>query len=155
MPTFYFEFTVDAPVTAVSDFHHDPRALKRLAPPPMVMQLREVEPLAEGSIAKFTMWVGPLPIHWTAVHTDVNANGFTDTQVLGEGPASYWKHTHRYTAVSPHQTHQTEKIEYEHGTGFYGVLTRILFAKPSLYLLFTYRKWATRYYVRRALQEPN
>lgn len=147
MPIFDFKFTVNAPLQAVQEFHRDTSALKRLTPPPTIVQLHELEPLAEGSTSKFTLWVGPLPLHWTAVHRDVTEHGFTDVQAVG--PAKKWEHTHSFVPLSENETEIREHIEYEHGTGFWGVVTRILFAKPNLYFMFTYRKLSTRWFLRR------
>lgn len=146
MPTFDFRFTVKATLEAVADFHHDTSALKRLTPPPTIVQLHDIEPLGEGSISRFTLWVGPLPLRWTAVHRDVSERGFTDVQT--EGPAQKWEHTHTFTAIASETTEISEHIEYEHHGGFWGIVTRILFARPNLYLMFTYRKLATRWYLR-------
>ncbi|MFM8580576.1 MAG: SRPBCC family protein [Planctomycetaceae bacterium] len=143
MPTFDFRFQVEASLRAVRDFHHDTRALKRLTPPPTVVQLHQVEPLGEGSVSRFTLWVGPLPLRWTAVHRDVSATGFTDVQA--EGPARRWEHTHTFHAVADQVTEIHEHIEFEHKSGFWGVVTRLLFAYPNLYLMFTWRKLVTRF----------
>ena len=142
MPIFDFKFTVDAPLTAVSNFHADTSALKMLNPPGIIVQMHHIDPLAEGSVSKFTLWFGPLPIHWTAVHTDVSQNGFTDTQT--EGPAKKWRHTHTFTALGENKTEIHEHIDYAHHEGAKGLLTRTLFAKPNLYILFNYRKFITR-----------
>lgn len=145
MPTFDFRFEVRAPLAAVRDFHHDTSALKRLTPPPTIVQLKELEPLAEGSTSRFTLWVGPLPLHWTAVHRDVTPNGFTDVQA--KGPAKKWEHTHTFVALSDQETEIHEHIEYEHKNGIWGVVTRLLFAKPNLYFMFTYRMLSTRWFL--------
>ena len=147
MPVFDFHFTVAAPREAVRDFHRDTSALKRLTPPPTIVQLHEIEPLAEGSVSRFTLWVGPLPLRWTAVHKNVGDHGFTD--ILADGPAKKWEHTHTFTAAAEDLTEVSEHIEYEHKPGFWGLVTRVLFARPNLYLMFTYRKWMTRRYLRR------
>ena len=97
MPIFEFRFTVSAPVEAVSAFHFQPGILKKLTPPLMIMQVHKFEPLAEGSIGEFTMWMGPIPVRWKAVHSDVSPAGFTDTQEAG--PMKFWKHTHRFKAI--------------------------------------------------------
>ena len=153
MPVFDFEFSVDAPITDVRDFHRDTRALKILTPPPTIVQLHEVEPMAEGSVSRFTLWVGPLPLKWKAVHKGVSDSGFTDVQE--EGPARKWEHTHTFSAVSSERTIIHEHIEYEHKSGAWGVVTRILFARPNLYVMFTYRKIATRWYLRRESSNSN
>ena len=147
MPTFDYTFTVNAPLTAVSAFHHDTSVLKTLTPPPIFAQVHHFDPLGEGAIADFTLWFGPLPVRWQAVHSDVSMNGFTDTQQ--SGPLKSWQHTHRFTAVSPHTTQIHEHIEYEHDTGWRGILSRLLFAKPGLYMLFTARKLITRYHLKK------
>jgi ligand-binding SRPBCC domain-containing protein len=147
MPIFDYSFTVQAPLDAVRAFHHDTSALKRLTPPPTIVQLHEIEPLGEGSVSKFTLWVGPLPLHWTAVHRNVSPRGFTDIQQAG--PAAKWEHTHTFTPVDPDTTRIDEHIEYEHKPGMWGLVTRLLFSKPNLYFMFTYRKLATRWHLRR------
>ena len=109
MPVFDFSFTVDAPLHAVREFHRDTRALKLLTPPPTIIQLRDIEPMAEGSVSRFTLWVGPLPLRWTAVHHGVSEFGFTDIQT--EGPALRWEHRHRFTPVTENRTKIEEHIE--------------------------------------------
>lgn len=142
MPVFDYSFTVNAPLTAVREFHHDTTALKRLTPPPTIVQLHSIEPLAEGSVSRFTLWVGPLPLRWTAVHRNVSDTGFTDVQA--EGPARKWEHTHSFVPLSESVTEIREHIEYEHKSGLWGVVTRLLFSWPNLMLMFGYRKWVTR-----------
>lgn len=82
MAHFDFYFRVSAPIDRVAEFHRDARALPRLTPPPIFIQLHHVEPLAEGSRVDMTMWFGPLPVRWVAVHDQVEAlSGFRDTAV--------------------------------------------------------------------------
>ncbi len=148
MREFNFSFTVDAPLDKVVAFHYAPNALKRLTPPPMIMQVHRFDPLADGSIADFTMWLGPLPIRWTAVHSNVERDKqFTDTQQ--SGPMQHWVHTHSFTVLSENKTQVTEHIEYEYYPGVKGLFSRLLFAPPGLFGLFTYRKMATRFWVKR------
>ncbi|MGQ0604685.1 MAG: SRPBCC family protein, partial [Anaerolineales bacterium] len=143
MSTFQYAFTVRAPLAAVAEFHHDARVLKRLSPPPMFVQLHRVEPLGEGAIADFTLWLGPIPIRWVAVHSNVSTlNGFTDTQQ--RGPLRYWRHTHRFEALDADTTRVSEHIVYDYHPGLTGVVARILFSSPGLMFLFWYRSWVTR-----------
>lgn len=147
MPVFDFSFTVDAPLSAVRDFHRDTSALKRLTPPPTFVRLISIEPLAEGSVSKFVLWVGPLPLRWTAVHRDVSDRGFTDVQAAG--PAAAWAHTHTFTPLSDGRTRIDEHIEYAHKKGLWGIVTRLLFSKPNLWLMFSYRRFVTRWFLSR------
>ena len=145
VPEFNYRFTVDASLAAVREFHHDTSALKLLTPPPTIVQLHSIEPLAEGSVSKFTLWVGPMPLHWTAVHRNVSETGFTDVQQ--SGPAQKWEHTHTFNEVDANRTEIHEHIEYEHKSGVWGLVTRFLFARPNLLVMFAYRRWITRRHV--------
>ncbi len=147
MPVFDYQFIVQAPVTAVRSFHQDTRILRKLSPPPIFAQIHEFEPLAEGSRAEFTLWFGPIPVRWTAVHHHVSESGFTDRQV--SGPLKFWEHTHHFTAVNASTTRVREHIKYEHQTGWPGLLSRLFFNKPGLTMLFTARKLLTRYHIKR------
>ena len=142
MPEFRHSFTVDAPLAAVHAFHHDSRALRQLTPLPIIARIHAYEPLADGSRAAFTLWFGPLPLRWQAVHSDVGPNGFTDTQV--SGPLKSWRHTHRFIPIGPRRTRVDDHIVFEHHPGSRGLLTRLLFARPGLLYLFTARKYLTR-----------
>lgn len=150
MPVFDFSFEVAAPLEVVRAFHHDTSALKKLTPPPTIVQIHSVEPLAEGSVSTFTLWVGPLPLHWRAVHRNVSDRGFTDVQA--SGPARKWEHTHTFTAIDDSTTRIDEHIEYEHQSGFWGLVTRLLFSWPNLFFMFSYRKWVTQRACRRLAQ---
>jgi ligand-binding SRPBCC domain-containing protein len=149
MPVFDYIFTVAAPLESVRDFHRDTSALKRLTPPPALVQLHAIQPLAEGSVSTFTLWVGPLPLRWTAVHRDVSDRGFTDVQ--RSGPAAKWEHTHTFVPLDEGRTEIREHIEFEHKPGVWGLVTRLLFSKPNLVLMFAYRKWVTRRHLRNAV----
>jgi len=142
MPTFETSFTVNAPLEAVAAFHADTSALKVLNPPFVIVQLHRVDQMAEGSISEFTLWMGPLPIHWRAIHNGVGPNGFTDT--LEDGPMASWRHSHQFEAVDEHTTQIHETIVYEYPSGLQGLLPRPLFGNLGLTVLFAYRKWATR-----------
>ena len=141
MPTFKYEFTVDAPQTAVADFHYN-SSVKTLTPFPIIVQLHEFEPLSDGSKADFTLWFGPLPINWKVVHSNVGQEGFTDTQV--QGPLKSWQHVHRFEAVDEQTTLVREHIVYEYKPGLKGLLSRLMFSGPGLTMLFTARKMITR-----------
>lgn len=143
MNQFRSSFVVDAPLANVAAFHSDTSALKRLTPPPIFVQLHATEPLTEGASAEFTMWFGPLPLRWKAVHSNVDPlHGFTDTQV--RGPLAMWEHQHRFTALDSERTRVSDKVLYSYGTGWRGWLNRLLFNPIALRLLFAYRRWITR-----------
>lgn len=141
MPTFEYEFTVDAPQAAVASFHYR-SSVKTLTPPPIISQLHYHEPVADGSRSNFTLWFGPLPLHWKVVHSDVDQHGFTDTQV--RGPLKRWQHRHRFIAQDDGTTRVSEHIDYEYRSGLAGILNRLMFSSVALTMLFTMRKMITR-----------
>jgi ligand-binding SRPBCC domain-containing protein len=153
MNTFDYEFVVNAPVSAVSDFHHDTSILKKLTPPPIFIQTHRFDPLAEGATAELTMWFGPIPVPWTAVHTNVSEGGFTDTQ--HHGPLKLWQHTHRFIPQDNGHTLVKEHIEYAYNNGLRGWFSRLMFNRASLFILFSARKWLTRWHVGRMLKTKN
>jgi ligand-binding SRPBCC domain-containing protein len=142
MPTFDFDFIVRASLEEVASFHADTSALKVLNPPFVIVQLHRVDPMAEGSISEFTLWMGPLPIRWRAIHSDVGPSGFTDT--LEDGVMASWRHTHSFEKIDERLTQIREHIEYEYLSDWRGLASGILFSRLGLMALFTYRKWATR-----------
>jgi ligand-binding SRPBCC domain-containing protein len=143
MPRFVSRFQIRASLEAVSSFHASTLALKRLTPPPVFAQIHRAEPLAEGSEAEFTLWFGPLPVRWLAVHSLVDpASGFTDRQA--RGPMRSWVHRHAWTEVKPGLVEMEDCIDYEHHLGMRGLLTRLLFAPPLLKFMFAYRSWVIR-----------
>jgi ligand-binding SRPBCC domain-containing protein len=149
MNVFETSFRVNAPLAAIASFHNSTAALRRLSPPPVFIQFHHLEPLTEGSRANFTMWFGPIPLRWTAVHSKVDPlHGFTDIQV--RGPMKGWKHIHSFTAVNEHTTLVSEHVEYEHFNGLRGLMTRILFSEIGFRVLFWYRAVITRWSVRQS-----
>ena len=133
---FQHRFTVKSSQAVVADFHRDSRALRQLTPPPIWVQFHAVEPLGEGSVADFTMWLGPLPIRWTAVHSQVTSHGFIDTQK--RGPFRAWQHRHRFRELGDGRTEVVDEIEAEPGN----LVSRLMWL--TLPFLFAYRGWRTR-----------
>ncbi len=130
-------FKVKAPLAVVADFHKDTRALQLLTPPPLSVQFNSVEPLAEDSVADFSMGIGPISLRWVAVHSEVTEqNGFVDTQK--QGPFRSWHHHHQFRALDDETTEVTDEIEAEYGN----LLSRIMWI--NLPLLFGYRAWRTK-----------
>ena len=147
MPVFDFIFTIEAPLQAVTAFHADTGVLKKLNPPFVIVQFHRIDPIAEGSISEFTLWMGPIPIRWRAVHSNIDSQGFTDTQE--SGPLKFWRHTHHFQALDDKTTQIQEHIEYEYFAGWRRILSRILFGRWGLLALFTYRKLITRWALRK------
>lgn len=145
MGQYKHRFTVNAPLTVVAEFHRDSRALRLLTPPPVWVQFHSVEPLAEGSVADFTMWLGPLPVRWTAVHTQVTPHGFSDTQK--RGPFRAWQHRHSFRELGDGRTEVMDEVEAEPGN----LISRFMWL--NLPILFAYRGWQTRRVCRKKVKQ--
>ena len=89
-------FTVAAPRSAVQEFHRNKSVLKKLTPPPLIIQIHNFESLGEGSVATFTIWFGFFPVHWKVVHSDVGEKwfyrytGFAVRSAAGSIPTDSW-----------------------------------------------------------------
>ena len=142
MADFTHEFQVDAPVEKVAEFHSSTLALKRLTPPPMFVQFNQIEPLGEGSRSDFTLWLGPIPIRWVAVHSGVSAtNGFTDTQV--EGPFQTWIHKHIFQSLPGNKTRVIDQVTGQSSSHIlWGIVSRFMWL--TLPILFSHRARQTR-----------
>ena len=141
------EFLVNAPIEKVAEFHSSTMALKILTPPPLFVKFNHLEPMGEGSRADFTMWFGPIPIHWVAVHSAVDPiEGFTDTQV--EGPFKTWIHRHTFNRLSDDTTLIIDEFKGQLSDHLIrGVVSRFMWL--TLPILFSYRARQTRLAVER------
>ncbi len=134
---------MDTTLEAITAFHNDPRALARLTPPPIIMQLHRDDrrSLTDGEI-EFTLWFGPLPVRWVARHEEgPRPHSFADIQV--KGPLAYWRHEHIFTLVSG-GLELTDRITIAHRRSLLGLFTRLAFDGLPLRILFAYRHWRTR-----------
>lgn len=123
-------------------FHRDPAALRKLTPPPIIVQVhsdRRVS-LTEGEL-DFTLWFGFLPVRWVARHEAAGARGFADLQV--RGPMEYWRHEHLFEEEDGGVA-LTDRVTLAHKPGFAGLLTRLMFDGLPLRFLFFYRHLRTR-----------
>jgi len=135
-------FEVRAPIERVAEFHRDTQALRKLSPPPMFVTFNKLQPLAEGSLADFTLWLGPIPVRWVAVHSAVDPRqGFTDSQKIG--PFDTWVHRHTFRSLGDQLTEVIDEIQAEPGKQFVGgLVSRLMWL--GLPVLFAYRAWQTR-----------
>ena len=56
----------------------------------------------------FTLWVGPIPLHWVASIEDASAEGFTDRQL--RGPFAAWAHHHSFVRVDDRTTDVVDEV---------------------------------------------
>ena len=108
---FRHQFRVRTSLERVVDFHANSASMAAITPPPIIVQVRHAPSvLAECDEMDFTMWLGPLPIHWLARIEMVSETGFTDRQV--SGPFAEWVHRHIFQAVDEYTTDVTDDITF-------------------------------------------
>jgi ligand-binding SRPBCC domain-containing protein len=135
-------FQVRAPLSEVADFHSRSSSMAAITPPPAVVRVHQAPArLHEGDEMDFTLWLGPLPLHWLACIEDVSPTGFTDRQV--RGPFKQWIHRHTFSPVDETTTTVVDGIELRLRLHpLWGVVGLGMWL--SLPLLFAYRGWKTR-----------
>ncbi|MEB3299690.1 MAG: TIGR01777 family oxidoreductase [Candidatus Sericytochromatia bacterium] len=121
MTTRTFESTLEAPASAVWDWHVRPGAFLRLNPPFDPARIVEGGLVAEGSRAKLQMQAGPIPVEWVAEHRRVVPGvGFDDVQI--RGPFASWEHQHRVLPVDGQSSRLVDHLSYELPLGGLGEL---------------------------------
>ena len=69
-PSFMQKDIINVSTDVIWDFYLSHNAIKKLTPPFTPMQVIKNEPLADNSITKMRIWLGPIPIAWEAKHFD-------------------------------------------------------------------------------------
>ncbi len=142
MMKYHHSFRVRAPLTAVSNFHADSASMGAITPPPVIAQIHQApERLQDGDEMDFTLWLGPLPLRWTARIENVGYNGFTDRQL--RGPFRRWVHRHTFCPLDNSTTEVIDEVEAElHRHPFWALVGLGMWL--NMPLLFAYRGWKTR-----------
>jgi len=139
---YHHTFRVASSRAAVSAFHTDASSLSAITPPPVLVRVNQAPPrLTEGDIMDFTMWLGPLPVHWVARIEQVSPSGFTDRQM--QGPFQSWVHRHNFIPVDDRTTEVVDGIQFELKPQLWWRLIGG-FLGFTLPLLFAFRSWKTR-----------
>jgi ligand-binding SRPBCC domain-containing protein len=135
-------FQVCAPLATVAGFYAQSTSMGAITPPPIAVTVhRAPVRLANGDEMDFTLWLGPLPVHWIAQIEDAGPAGFTDRQV--RGPFGKWIHCHRFVVVDESVTEVLDEIELNLRPHLvWGLVGLGMWL--SLPLLFAYRSWKTR-----------
>ena len=106
---YYHRFRVRASLARVAEFHSHAASMPAITPPPIIVQVHHAPPiLANGDEMDFTMWLGPLPVHWLARIEAVSPAGFSDRQL--RGPFAEWVHRHTHRIQSRHHHLQLRQI---------------------------------------------
>ena len=136
------QFRVPASIERVAEFHAGSASMAAITPPPIMIKVHRAPPeLTDGDEMDFTMWLGPLPIHWLARIEAVSAAGFTDRQL--RGPFAEWVHQHIFRAVDENTTDVMDEITFRlrHHPLWLPVGLGMRLGLP---VLFDFRAWKTK-----------
>ncbi len=139
---FKHTFRVNAPQAAVAKFHSRSASMPAITPPPLIVRVHAApEQMASGDVMDFTLWAGPVPLHWVARIEDASVEGFTDRQT--RGPFAAWAHRHRFVRVDDGTTDVVDEVEAElKRHPFWGLAGALMWA--GMPVLFAYRGWKTK-----------
>jgi len=139
---FQHRFRVRAPLARVAEFHTRSASMAAITPPPMIVRVhRAPSRMGSGDEMDFTLWAGPVPLHWVARTENVSPDGFTDRQV--RGPFAHWQHRHGFVRVSATETDVVDEVEAElRRHPFWWLAGALMWA--GMPALFAYRGWRTR-----------
>jgi len=126
------------PAAAVYAWHTRPGALERLTPPwERVQVLSRTGGLDDGARTVLRVGVGPVGLHWVALHRDhVPGQQFVDQQIAG--PFTHWVHVHRFTPDGESACRVTDRVEYAPPGGALGAAAGP-FVRRRIERLLTYR----------------
>lgn len=131
---------IQAPIEDVFAWHERSGAIERLSPPwDNIRLISQSDGIRPGSEVRLTISpLGPLPIIWTARHTQYEKNRFFQ-DIQEKGPFSKWIHTHRFVPDGDNACFLEDHIEY---TLPFHPASTMLFKerlKTRLDKIFTYR----------------
>lgn len=108
---FHHHFTVNTPLDAVVRFHRSAESLRAISPPWIPISALEADdPLEDGDIIAFTLWLGPIPVRWIARIENNGESGFIDR--LMAGPFASWEHNHEFTPIDSDRTRIDDHVVY-------------------------------------------
>lgn len=139
---YFHRFRVPASIAQVAGFHRHSASMAAITPPPILVRVQRAPAvLGNGDEMAFTMWLGPLPVHWLARIEAVSDTGFTDRQL--RGPFAEWIHRHTFVAVDEHTTDVVDEITLR--LRFHPIWGLVGFGMwLGLPVLFAFRAWKTK-----------
>lgn len=126
----------------VAAFHRRSASMGAITPPPVIVRVHRAPAIlnSEDEMA-FTMWMGPLPIHWVARIERVTPTGFVDRQL--HGPFQEWVHRHTFRAIDEESTEVIDELSITLAAAGPWRLVGWGMVR-TLPLLFAYRAWRTK-----------
>lgn len=140
--TFERSTRIQAPASALREWHFQEGAFEKLTPPWENARLIESPgPLTDGARAVIEIRMGPFRKKWVAEH-EITEDGFIDRQVTG--PFAFWEHHHRFLPLDESASQLVDSIRYRLPFGILGRIFGTPFVRAKLDRMFRYRHQVTR-----------
>lgn len=113
MPTFTHQSDMPGARQRLAEWHLQPAAFDRLAPPWQSIEvLSRPGAIENGATLTMRLSAGPFGIRWKALHRDVESGRqFVDEQV--RGPFHRWVHTHTFESAGTHASRLIDHVDYQ------------------------------------------
>jgi ligand-binding SRPBCC domain-containing protein len=126
---------------AAWDFFSSPANLNAITPPELGFEITS-EPeqrMYEGQIITYRIGVAPgVKLNWvTEIKCVEHGRVFIDEQRFG--PYKFWHHRHEFEAI-PGGVLMRDKVHYGLPFGPFGAIGHVLFVKPKLKRIFSFRR---------------
>jgi apolipoprotein D and lipocalin family protein len=109
--TFTYSSVIEAPATAVFQWHEQPGALAALTPAALVRVTEQAGGIRDGGRVTLSIGVGRARVRWVVRHHGYLAGRrFCDEQV--HGPFAVWRHAHLFEPISRFQMIYQDRIEF-------------------------------------------
>lgn len=136
---FVYKSEIECPVSALFAWHLRQRAFERLTPPWLDVQVKGMPKLLEAGLKldlKVTKFAVPLNCSFkiTELETD---KLFVDEQI--SGPFAFWRHEHRFEAISDERSLMNDEIRFTLPVGFIVDGFAAPFMERDLKRMFRYR----------------
>ena len=136
---FLSQHFIDAPIENVFEFFSRAENLEQITPPWLNFHIVSVEPapIQKGSLIKYRLRWGPVPLRWTTEITEWQPPfRFQDVQL--SGPYRLWRHTHTFEARDG-GTLMADVVDYELPLGILGDIAHALVVRRDVERIFGYR----------------
>ena len=147
--TFHTSTPLNASAEVMFAFHSDPHNLSHVMPPTLKVTRLETDlPAREGGLIKIHCrdW-GFIPMSWVCRWKKVQAPYLLVDEMI-KGPFAVFEHEHRFEADGADRCVMHDTIRYQWGRSWWGLLVSEIGVRLYLTILFRYRHFRTRKWVR-------
>lgn len=146
MPSIFHASTpLAASAETMFGFLSDPHNLKEVMPPTMTLvSLKTDGPAQEGRLIELhcrDWWI--IPMRWTCRWKTVQPPHLLVDEIV-KGPFTVFIHEHRFEERGPHDCIMHDRVTYQWGHSWWGLLVSEIGVRIYLTLLFQYRHFRTR-----------